>query len=458
MISDIGKEFRGAPLGDERRSTRLERIGEKLALDPSRSFPEAMASEGQLEALYRFLNNDDVTFGRILQPHTAMSAARCSQHPDVLILHDTTSLEFAGERSGLGRLHAGSQNGFFLHASLAVTPAREPLGIVAAQTWSRTRPVRGRSNKRDLRKDPTRESLRWARGVTAAEESLARPGRAVHVMDREGDNYDLFSLMHADSIRHVVRVAHNRNLIGTVDKIKDRALAAPTVLRRQVGLSPRKKLREIDKKAIHADRGARVAELCVSAVALEIRRSNNHSPGVPASLNVNVVTVTERGCPDGVEPVSWFLVTTEPIKTRKQVEFIVDAYRARWVIEEFFKALKTGCKFERRQLESYKSLDNALALFLPIAVRLLALRGASRADPSGPCTTLTAQQIAILRLRTTRFMSPRPTNEEATMALAELGGHLRSNGPPGWAILGRALDRLLLIEIGWKGREEAIDD
>lgn len=453
MISDIGREFRGAALGDERRSSRLERIGEKLALDPTRSFPAAMASEGQLEALYRFLNNDDVTSGQILQPHVARSAARCSQYADVLVLHDTTSLEFTGERRGLGRLQTRSRNGFFLHASLAVTPTRDPLGMLAAQTWSRTRPIRSRANKRHLRKDPTRESLRWVRGVFAAEEALARPGRAVHVMDREGDNYDLLSHMHAESIRHVVRLAHNRTLVGSSDKIKERALAARMVLRRQVYLSPRRKLRKLDKKAIHADRDARTAELCVSAVALEIQRSNNHSPGVPPSLKVNVVTVAERGCPDGVEPVSWFLVTTEPIMTRAQIEFIVDAYRTRWVVEELFKALKTGCQFERRQLESYKSLDNALAIFLPIAVRLLALRGASRADPAGACTTLTAKQIAILRLHTTRFMSKTPTNEEATMALAEFGGHLRSNGPPGWAVLGRALDRLLLIEIGWNHRE-----
>jgi len=78
VISDIRREFRGAPLGDERRSARLERIGEKLALDPARSFPEAMASEGQLEALYRFLNNDDVTFGQIMKPHAA--AGRSRQH------------------------------------------------------------------------------------------------------------------------------------------------------------------------------------------------------------------------------------------------------------------------------------------------------------------------------------------------------------------------------------------
>jgi hypothetical protein len=55
-------------------------------------------------------------------------------------------------------------------------------------------------------------------------------------------------------------------------------------------------------------------------------------------------------------------------------------------------------------------------------------------------------------------MSTRPNNEEVTLALAEFGGHRRSNGPPGWAVLGRALERLLLIEIGWNQREDAIDD
>jgi hypothetical protein len=53
---------------------------------------------------------------------------------------------------------------------------------------------------------------------------------------------------------------------------------------------------------------------------------------------------------------------------------VVDAYRARWVVEEFFKALKTGCQIEKRQMETYEALRIALALFLPIAVRLLALR------------------------------------------------------------------------------------
>jgi hypothetical protein len=70
-------------------------------------------------------------------------------------------------------------------------------------------------------------------------------------------------------------------------------------------------------------------------------------------LKVHVVTVMERDCPEGDEPIAWYLVTNEPITTSEQVASVVDAYRARWVVEEFFKALKTGCQIEKRQMESY---------------------------------------------------------------------------------------------------------
>jgi hypothetical protein len=435
----------------------LEAIGTRLAADPSRSFPEAMASEGQLEALYRFLNNDGVGFREILRPHTLMTAERCADHCDVLVLHDTTSMEFTGERDGLGRLETRARTGFFLHVGLAVTPSRQSLGILAAETWVRRTPPRGR-NKRALRKDPARESLRWERGVAAAEANLRGARGAVHVMDREGDNYDLFSYLQHESIRHIVRLAHNRNLVGLTEKLKEHVLATRCVYRCEVDISRRRQTRVLDQKSIHPQRDARTASLAVSATSVELRRSNNHSPSAPPSVRVNVVTVQETNCPNGIEPIRWFLVTTEPVQTRVQLEFVVDAYRTRWVVEEFFKALKSGCRFEQRQLESFKSLDNALAIFLPLAVRLLALRGAARATPSGRCTSLTPQQLTILRQHTTRSMSRNPSNEEATMALAEFGGHLRSNGPPGWAVLGRALERLLLIEVGWNQRGEAIDD
>jgi hypothetical protein len=131
-----------------------------------------------------------------------------------------------------------------------------------------------------------------------------------------------------------------------------------------------------------------------------------------------------------------------------QIRKVLDAYRARWVVEELFKALKTGCRFERRQLESYHSITNALAIFLPIAARMLELRSSARAEPDAPCTQFADAQVHLLRHTTTRTLSTTPTNAEVFLALAELGGHLPSNGPPGWQVLGRAFDRLLILEQG----------
>lgn len=157
------------------------------------------------------------------------------------------------------------------------------------------------------------------------------------------------------------------------------------------------------------------------------------------------------------------LITTEAIDTQDQVERIVDHYRARWTIEEFFKALKTGCAVEKRQLETYAALRNALAVFSVIAWRLLLLRTASRHTPSAPAEAVaTARQLRLLRslkrLDHPRVRGVEPpehaTAHDVLLAVAKLGSHLKQNGPPGWQVLGRGYDSLLLLEVGWIAREE----
>lgn len=454
-LEDIASEFRGAALGDRRRNKRLERIALELARDPGLSFPEAMGSEGQLEALYRFLNNDEVTFETVHAPHAEQTRSRCHAHDQVLVLHDTTVLKFNGDREGLGRIQqAGGARGFLLHASLAVTPTRTPLGVLRAEPWARTAPTRSDRNQRHVRADPQRESLRWGRAVRACEDLLGTSTRAIHVMDREGDNYDLFSELEAARARYVIRLANNRKLVGEREKLKQVVGRADCLFRREVRVSTRGAGRPHDR---HAARHAREATLAVSAMAVELSRSSNFAPGSPPSLKVNVVTVTERDCPGGEEPIAWYLVTNEPIATAEQVAAVVDAYRARWVVEELFKALKTGCQIEKRQMESYGALRIALALFLPIAVRLLALRDAARSEPDAPCAALSARQLQLLRACGKRPLSATPSNQEVFLALAALGGHLRSNGPPGWMVLGRAYDKLLILERGWVAGQAAGD-
>jgi hypothetical protein len=112
-------------------------------------------------------------------------------------------------------------------------------------------------------------------------------------------------------------------------------------------------------------------------------------------------------------------------------------------------------------MESYEALLIALALFLPIAIRLLALRDAARTEPDAACVALTPRQLQLLRACGRRTLSATPSNKQVLLALAALGGHLRSNGPPGWIVLGRAFDKLLVLEQGWvaaQGVEDPIDD
>jgi hypothetical protein len=153
------------------------------------------------------------------------------------------------------------------------------------------------------------------------------------------------------------------------------------------------------------------------------------------------------------------LLTSLPIDTDEAIAFAVDCYRARWMIEEFFKALKTGCQFEKRQLESAHSLLNALAIFAPVAWRLLLLRHLARSDKRAPASSaLTLQQLEVLTAVAKKPLPRRPSARDAMLAVATLGGHLKSNGDPGWLVLGRGMHDLLLLELGWRARDAQRSD
>lgn len=150
-------------------------------------------------------------------------------------------------------------------------------------------------------------------------------------------------------------------------------------------------------------------------------------------------------------PVEWILFTTEPIRTKADLERIVDAYRSRWIIEDFFKALKTGCALEKRQIDSYSAMCRVLSLLAPIACRLLLLRAAFRHVPSSKANLLfdTAELTLIAEAQVRPEPVPKTTGQALTL-LARLGGHIKNNGPPGWQTLARGYETLLSLKLGWK--------
>jgi hypothetical protein len=79
----------------------------------------------------------------------------------------------------------------------------------------------------------------------------------------------------------------------------------------------------------------------VRAVKVDIPRPR-HSQAAAEKLTLSVVQVFEPKPPAGEAPVEWTLVSSEAIETLKDLAAMVDHYRARWVVEELFKALKSG--------------------------------------------------------------------------------------------------------------------
>jgi hypothetical protein len=416
-----------------------------------------------LEAFYRFINNSTVNIDRLLAEHVAKSVERCSKFGDVIAIHDTSEFRFngEGERRGLGMVSDGAR-GFFGHFAIAISADgyRIPLGLVGLELIYRPDdPVKARMTKRQRRHDPERESLKWRDVVVQSNELLRPVAKAVHVMDREADDYMLLWTMDSGGISFVVRIKSDRivDCRKSGPHLMEKCSHVEGICEREVHLGKRSGKRSGTEKRNFPDRDERVTRLLYSAMPVKIFKPVDVKEVCDKELVLNVVHVWEPDPPDGEEAVEWFLYTNLPVSCAEDVLKVVDIYRARWTIEEFFKALKTGCAFEKRQLESSDSIEAALGLFLPVAWHLLLVRAVSRTAPEAPPSTVfSPAQLKILeQTQPTYRRAKNRTLHLAILAVAAMGGHIKNNGPPGWIVLGRGFQALHAYEAGWLAAVEA---
>jgi Transposase DNA-binding/Transposase DDE domain len=441
----------------KRHRDRLVRIREDLSAKPGSSFPNAMRDDAALEGFYRFVSNPRVNPRAILAPSieaTAEGAARAtSQGIEVVVAHDTTELTYSSARAGLGgtsEVSTSSGRGLFAHVSIALRfdSARSPLGIVGLETKVRTGPAKRDKHTEHVQPEE-RESERWRRAIRVTEAALGPKISAVHVADSEADAYLMFETLEQLHARFVIRATHDRRVqaAGITGRTKlSKALEGlEGLLLRDVVLSQRAAKKRVQgSRNRNLPRATRLAKLSFSARGVTLRASDPFAK--TKAISLNVVHVQELEPPEGEEAVSWILYTTEPIDSPDQVARVVDLYRTRWQIEELFKALKSGCQFEKRQLESYGSISNALAIFLPIACALLRLRSLARAEPEVPAhAALEPDVLAVLQRHPRAKLPPNATAGEAMLAVARMGGHIKNNGAPGWMVLGRGFEKLLAI-------------
>jgi hypothetical protein len=366
----------------------------------------------------------------------------------VLIAHDSTdfSYRYDGDREGLGRVQRGKKTAsqtFFAHLSLAISAdgTRRPLGLAGFSTWVRQDPPTGL------------EYQRWEAQIRVASKEINGLENAIHLADREADDYEMFYALQRDRHRFVMRCQHNRLLdeVASGGKLRDFFSTVPLTVQREVSISRRRQKRT---KTVHQPRDARIARLSVAAATVTLKKPKSPRAhgieGVPDVLKINVVHVWEPAPPEGEQPVEWYLYTSEPIGTAEQQLAVVDYYRARWRIEEYNKAIKTGCDFESRQLQDYEALVNLLAVYAPIAYRLLLIRSEAARAPEQPALSVVSKdELDVLRTLGRRKLSEAPTARDVYLAIAALGGHIKYNGDPGWLTLARGYEQLQSLTAGW---------
>jgi hypothetical protein len=439
-------------LGDRRRTERLIQVAEQVANHPAASFPKQMRSWGDLKAAYRLFDALEVTFQAIAGPHWRQT--RCVQPGRYLVLADTTEIDFGYHRDieGLSRIGNGSSTGFLLHNALLVESRSQALVGVAAQTihYRQPRPKKESTSQRLKRE---RESRVW--GEVIDQVGPPREGiEWVHVCDRGADDFEVFCHLRQNRSHWVVRASSRHRLILTPDGGK-------TPLDEYLRTLPVAGSYELHLRA-RPRQAARVAKLEVRFAPLEMPVPRHRSSYVqslnPEPIPMWVVWVREVDPPKDQPPIEWVLYTSLPVKTFDDAWQIVEYYECRWLIEEYHKALKSGCSVQDRLLRSADRLEAMVGLMSVVAVRLLQLKSVARYEPDRPARSvvppLWLEMLKAARKNLRRVWDL--TIHQFYRELAKLGGFLgrRHDGEPGWITIWRGWEELHTLV---RGAELAIN-
>ncbi len=446
----------GAKLTDLRRVARVKTIAEAMASQPGRSIPQLCRSPYAVKATYNFFKHEEATPDNIQAGHRAVVRQEMQRPGVYLLLEDTTELSWSGTQAiaGLGPIgnSAAGLQGFFLHTVLGVRwhdapqthSTRQPvevLGVGDQQYYVRT-PCRKPRESSQERLRRARESQVWPH----ASERLGRALEGVRWIrgaDREADIYEYLVSCQKRGHGFVIRAA------------KDRALRHPETGKRTGRLFAAARsavpLGEFTVKLRQRpNRPARTAHLVVSAtsVALSAPWRPGHGRDGNPSIKCTAVRVWEAIAPDAGERLEWVLLCDANVEHFAQAHACALQYSARWMIEEYHKAIKTGLGAERLQLESAERLFAAIAIMSVVALRLLALRERLRRQPDAEAAQsgLSPLELAVLRMRSGRQLC---TVREVALAIGRLGGHLnrKGDGLPGWQTLWHGMNTLhVLVE------------
>lgn len=467
-------EMTSVELGDTRLDQRLTQILSDLGERPTASIPAACGGYAEMTAAYRFFDNEKVTYDKILDAHTHKTHDRVREQSVVLCVQDTSEIDLTRPQQqveGAGPLATDSRRGVLLHRLDAFTTDGTPLGRLWSQVHARDEqslqtPQEEKRKKRKTAPIEDKESFRWLEGFRKTRE-LAElcPGvTCVCVADSEADIYELFAEERgkANPIHFLVRLCQDRALVTDPEAnedqaglIRSRVESGSVLFTKEISVRGREAKVSCEQRGRRQPRQDRRAMVEVRAATMTLRPPYRPDRRLP-EVTVNVIQVREINTPKDDVAVEWLLVTTLPIGTADEVREGIAYYCVRWMIEVFFRTLKSGCRVEKRRFEHVDRLTSCLAVYEVIAWRTVYVCRLGRSCPEMSCEAVfEPSEWKSVWMAVQQKSPPRkpPRLLEMVRLIAQLGGYVNRperEDPPGPQTVWLGMQRMHDLAWAWE--------
>ena len=426
-----------------------------LVASPCSCILELAGGERRGEAGFRrFLHNPAVSVAGLSEAAAARTAARVAGR-DILAIQDTSEIILGGPKTrakGYGPVGKGGRlGGVLLHPVLAIDAATgELLGLADIAVWNRDKGKAALPHAKRALAD--KESQRWLSGAERAGEVLTEAARITVIADRESDIYEDFARK-PQAVHLLVRAGYNRRLEG------DKLLFDYADGLAEAG-------RFITPIAAAPGRTARKATLALRFGPVCIKRPDHGMPAaalqaLPKTVNLHIVDIREEDAPKGIAPIHWRLLTSHIVEDITAARMMLAFYRKRWIIEEFFRTLKTaGFQIEDAAIGDPQAMMKFTALAAIAAVTVTQLLRA-RDNPSGQSLidAFDPEDQPVIEAINMKYEGPTPTKRQtnphprgtmayATWVIARLGAWTGYYGKPGPQVISRGLQKYHAIKYG----------
>jgi len=444
------QQWGAVELGNPRRTRRALAMGLAMGARPAASLPQQMRSAAATKGAYRLLNQAQVSLDALSQPHW-QHTRQTTDAALVLQIQDTTELDYTAQPhiQGLGPIGDGGGRGLLLHSVLSVVPEATPdgdrvLGLAHQQVVLREA------------RDPQTPKPKWTRSPEGlvwetAVEALDTPPagvRWVHVGDRAADTFGLWLACRTGDADFLVRLKSDRVLVAADPPDAE----VPHLLSYARRLPARGPTWTVEVAAT-AKQPARTATLQLSWAAVRVAPRTEAPPQIRRAgpITAWVVRAWEVDPPSEIkDPLDWVLLSSVAVTNTSDALERVAWYRRRWLIEEYHKCLKTGCRLEHSQLDQRADIERLLGFLGPIAARLLQLRQIARQTPSVLAIEVVDRVAVVALAKQLNVAAATLDLAHFWRGVAQLGGHLGryQDGPPGWQSLWRGWYELRLLTQG----------